>query len=612
MRGVAHHARIIEHLAGGTLSGNGYLAPPVLAALGSVAGRVARGLADFTHPGVDRVLQWDLSHAERVLERLTPFIPEIDERDRVLAAAARALTALQPLEAELVRQVIHGDIADDNVVCWVDAVTGYRLPDGVIDFGDVMISWRVAELAVAVASTLHHAGMSPLASLPVIKAFNAELPLSQAEARALWPLVLLRGAVLVASGHQQASIDADNDYVTAGIQLEARIFEVADSVPLEVMTGVIQNALGWADSTATADPALDGLRILPGLELGSAAVLDLSFLSDELDAGRWLELSAEGIAAAAALALGASAALTCYGERRLTRSVPLSPTPSATAALGIDVFAGQVQYVHAPFAGVLERSDAGTELITAAGRIVFRNLDCSLESGTEIAAGQGLGTMGRIAPAEAEGDSAELYRLGIQQVLGHDLAVPEFVDPGLFAGWRLVAPDPSALLGESPLESARDSRADAGADAELLPRRTAHFASVQEHYYSEPPRIERGWRHFLIDEDVRCYLDMVNNVAAVGHGHPRIADAVSRQLTAAQAEHELQIQLRVGRGALRAHRRALARRARHGLPREQRLRGRRPGAQDRLGLDRPPRCRRGAGGLSRLDGCDRCGLDVCR
>jgi 4-aminobutyrate aminotransferase-like enzyme len=53
---------------------------------------------------------------------------------------------------------------------------------------------------------------------------------------------------------------------------------------------------------------------------------------------------------------------------------------------------------------------------------------------------------------------------------------------------------------------------------------------VQEHYYADPPRIERGWRHFLIDEDARCYLDMVNNVAAVGHGHPRIADAVGRQL----------------------------------------------------------------------------------
>ena len=47
---------------------------------------------------------------------------------------------------------------------------------------------------------------------------------------------------------------------------------------------------------------------------------------------------------------------------------------------------------------------------------------------------------------------------------------------------------------------------------------------------THPPRIERGWRHHLIDVDGRGYLDMVNNVAILGHGESRIADAVERQL----------------------------------------------------------------------------------
>ncbi len=52
---------------------------------------------------------------------------------------------------------------------------------------------------------------------------------------------------------------------------------------------------------------------------------------------------------------------------------------------------------------------------------------------------------------------------------------------------------------------------------------------MQEHYYSHPPRIERGWREYLVGVDGRVYLDMVNNVASVGHAHPRIHAAVSRQ-----------------------------------------------------------------------------------
>ncbi|MFY9335736.1 MAG: aminotransferase class III-fold pyridoxal phosphate-dependent enzyme, partial [Mycobacterium sp.] len=65
--------------------------------------------------------------------------------------------------------------------------------------------------------------------------------------------------------------------------------------------------------------------------------------------------------------------------------------------------------------------------------------------------------------------------------------------------------------------------------AALRQRRSRTFAEVQEHYYDHPPRIERGWREHLIGTDGRSYLDMVNNVAILGHGHPELADAVARQ-----------------------------------------------------------------------------------
>ena len=65
---------------------------------------------------------------------------------------------------------------------------------------------------------------------------------------------------------------------------------------------------------------------------------------------------------------------------------------------------------------------------------------------------------------------------------------------------------------------------------DLLGRRAASFAAVQEHYYRDPPRIERGWRHHLAATDGRVYLDMVNNVTVLGHAHPRVEAAVARQL----------------------------------------------------------------------------------
>ena len=64
----------------------------------------------------------------------------------------------------------------------------------------------------------------------------------------------------------------------------------------------------------------------------------------------------------------------------------------------------------------------------------------------------------------------------------------------------------------------------------MLQLRERVLARVQEHYYREPPRIERGWRHFLVTQEGRPLLYMINNVTVVGHSHPRIAEAAERQL----------------------------------------------------------------------------------
>jgi 4-aminobutyrate aminotransferase-like enzyme/Ser/Thr protein kinase RdoA (MazF antagonist) len=48
--------------------------------------------------------------------------------------------------------------------------------------------------------------------------------------------------------------------------------------------------------------------------------------------------------------------------------------------------------------------------------------------------------------------------------------------------------------------------------------------------YSQPLHIVRGWRQNLYDAGGRAYLDCVNNVAHVGHCHPRVTEAAARQM----------------------------------------------------------------------------------
>src|SRR5690606_25851573 len=117
-----------------------------------------------------------------------------------------------PLAGQLRVQAIHHDITDDNVVARPDK-EGRMMPDGVIDFGDVVTGWLVADLAVTCTALLHHADGDPFFVLPAVRAFQERYPLNQAELKALWPLIVARAGVLVASTEQQLAIDPDNAYV---------------------------------------------------------------------------------------------------------------------------------------------------------------------------------------------------------------------------------------------------------------------------------------------------------------------------------------------------------------------------------------------------------------
>jgi Ser/Thr protein kinase RdoA (MazF antagonist) len=109
-------ARVITYLSGGTLDEDTYLSPVRSAALGDLAGRTCRALASFDHPGVDRVLQWDLRHANRTVEVLGAHVSTASQREAVESAATAAWQVVADLADDLPVQVIHGDVTGDNVI----------------------------------------------------------------------------------------------------------------------------------------------------------------------------------------------------------------------------------------------------------------------------------------------------------------------------------------------------------------------------------------------------------------------------------------------------------------------------------------------------------------
>jgi 4-aminobutyrate aminotransferase-like enzyme/Ser/Thr protein kinase RdoA (MazF antagonist) len=501
--------RLLTYVDGLPLSDVRHLAPVVVADLGRLAARSSAALADFDHPGLDRVVQWDLRRAEEVVGSLLGSISDPDRRALVAHLAAGAAERLAPVAGSLRVQAIHGDVTDDNVVGHHDEAGRIR-PRGIIDFGDLARSYLVGDLAVTCASILRHHPGEPFAVLPAIRAFHDVVPLTDDDVTALWPLVLLRASVLVSSSEHQVVLDPDNDGLLGPREGEWRIFHSARSVPFDLAEETVRATLGWGPSSRH-DPAREVVRrahpIFP--DLPAVAVVDLSATSDALHSGRFLAHGVEREVLTAAA--GTTAAATRYAEPRLTRTVLDSVDAPATVALGVDLVVPGGTAVTAPWDGVVG-VDGATLVLDhdTAMRLTLRGIRATVGAGARVAAGTSLGT---VAGGEVH----------VALCVDGALEAPELATPALARGWTALCPDPSPLVGVDLSVPSDDVVA-------LLHRRDEVLARVQEHYYAEPMRVERGWRHHLLDTTGRSYVDMVNNVAAIGHGHPRLADAVERQM----------------------------------------------------------------------------------
>ncbi|MBN9612721.1 MAG: aminotransferase class III-fold pyridoxal phosphate-dependent enzyme, partial [Actinobacteria bacterium] len=513
-----------EFAAGETLVDAGYLAPVVLSEFGRIAAASVNALADLRHDGLDRAHMWDMRVAYAETLKLAPAITDLALRERVLSVAEEAHAAISAVADALPVQAIHGDVTDDNVMGRRGDDTRLH-PHTLIDLGDLSYGWRVAELAVTIPSMLHHDAGRPMRALDTIRAFHADAPLSAEEARALWPLVVLRSALLIGNGWRQLEIDGDNDYVRDRIAGEQEIFDTATRYPLVEMTEQVLAAL----HVGGAAPALGGSGegrlkpVLPGLT-GRVAVLDPGVESEALDAGKWLADEAEQRLIAAAFADGAHAAVMPYGVYRLTRTA-VNRTGSAEtwpADTEIHLPAGEACEATTPANARVVGIDGAVILEIPGGwRLSLRGVEPTVAVGTELHAGAGIGTVA--ASAEFRVLSVGLRRSDAPELPASVDGRSQMLAPERVAAWARFTHDPASILGLASLTQ-RDEA------AEELHRRERIFASAQERYYERPMQIERGWRHHLVDTTGRSYVDMVNNVTGLGHGHPGVADAVNRQI----------------------------------------------------------------------------------
>ena len=549
------HAVLTEWIEGTALAAYRPHDREVLTALGRGLGDVAAALADFQHPSLERSFDWELRQAPHVAASRAAFL--VDGRKKALFDRHMARWAAFD-SSRLPVQAIHGDANDYNVLV---RLSGEEPRLALIDFGDMCYSWRVADLAIAAAYAVMDED-DPVEGLALMAAgYHARASLDESEVDAFPLLVALRLCVSVAVSAARAVAEPDDPYLVISERPAWDLLERLDQVHPRLAAGRIRAACSFDPSPAGSrvrawlaahgslaspvlapEPAPNPWRAPhaspapePDARRATHEVLDLSVGSCRLDEPFSIDDSTVGVGR--------------YLEPRLAytadqfASTTRGPERQRTIHLGIDLFSPAGTPVAAPFDAVVETvanhrapldygptvillhpaRDERPEFRTLYGHL-HDDLDGRLKPGDVLAPGTAFASLGD--KRENGGWPPHLHFQVIAETLDRrDGDFPGVAFTSQAAVWAALCPDPNLVLGINGPTTFGDE--DAG---QLLVRRRAVMGANLSVSYRRPLHIVRGRGAYLYDAEGRCYLDGVNNVAHVGHAHPRIVEAARRQI----------------------------------------------------------------------------------
>ncbi len=547
--GAACRVRLVSYLDGQTLSA----APRSLTQLcnlGAFMGRVTRGLQGFFHPAARRPdFAWSLDDVMTLQDHVADITPA--HRALIASLFARYQARVAPLLPALRVSVLHQDANDNNVIVAADD------PDtitGLIDFGDMCLGRTVNELAITLAYALLDAPDLYSAARALIQGYTAEFPLTEGEADVLYDLMRMRLVASLCISSRQSKLHPDNDYLLISQKPAFALLERLDRIDPEFMVSLFRRAAGFAATKAEAAvraylaTARTAELFLPPLASAARIALltegthpDMPAFSDRrFDAWFAAQRPATLPAAVAFYGLGA------YGERRsvyATDQFADAASPERrTRHTGIDVFAAAGTPVYAPLPGTVAYVTYNADPLDYGHTLILRH---ETDQGVPFwtlyghlgATLPGLLAVGdRVTPGRLIAHLGDWHENGgwaphihfqimtdlLAQTAGNFFGVGH---DSLWDVWSGIIIDPNLILRLAP----ESFTVDPAPPAALLARRQHSIGPSLSISYADKLKIVRGQGPYLIDHTGRAHLDAVNNITHVGHCHPHVVAALSRQ-----------------------------------------------------------------------------------
>ena len=449
----------------------------------------------------------------------------------------------------LKHSIIHNDANDHNLLVHY---TNYKAKvSGIFDFGDLSFQPTICESAICLAYAIMHQKDPLGVCADYLKGFSTIEKIEEEELEVLLDLIKTRLAVSIAISSKRQKDKPDDPYITISQKAAKDALVKLNTISLNYALAVFRNACAYP-ALSKSKSILDFIKqskvqpVIANIELH--CILDLSVGSTLLGSNpknldyKQLDtlILKEMEDANTNMSIGRYAEARMIYKGKLFGENTYPATRRRRIHMGLDVFADAGTKVYAPFDGVVEHIQYNPAPLDYGNLLILRHTIPSgehfftlyghlsseylVKEGDSINQGDCIAHLGT---ADENGNwSPHLHLQIILDLFDYGADVPGVVFAKDIEFWKEIFPNPALLIDPDNIE-----RYDASPKYdEILISRKKQLGHNLSLSYDKPIHAVNGYKQFLYDNNGQGYLDMYNNVPHVGHSHPKVVEAVQKQI----------------------------------------------------------------------------------
>ncbi len=523
--------------------------PCLLESLGEKAGQLTSSLQGFDHPRAHRILEWDPAQSLWTKDFLHLF--EGEEKE-IVQHFQELFEDLEEGYLKLRKQVVHNDVNDNNIIVSGDLVK--PKVKAIIDFGDAVYTQSINDLGVVLAYGIMDKNDALESSRDIIKGYHGSFPLLEEELDYLYSIVSMQLLITVTKAAINKVKEPENEYLQISAQPAWEALNKWIQVHPNLAKYHFRSACGfeahpnqshfenWVKKKncrlSDLFPEVNCDQVYPIDMSVSSTWLGHEFEYSDLDLTEFKINQLAKEQADCIIAGGYDETRVFYSTDAYKKEGNQGPK-WRTIHLGVDYWLPAETKIHALFDGVVRiihhndydkdygptlilehQTDDGIPFFTLYGHLSLTTLKL-WKQGDQVKKGELIAYLGN--QLENGGWAPHLHFQILLDLLGETENYPGVGFPDERKIWKSICPNPH-LLFDLDIQSQPSKSTQ-----EILGYRKAHLGKSLSVSYDQPLNIVRGSGLYLINDEGQKFMDTVNNVAHVGHEHPRVVKAAQHQ-----------------------------------------------------------------------------------